>query len=94
MKSDSHISDNTATLSSVGDMTYFSYRGKQLRFAAPRNLRRYLRIKAWEPSLITVDADYGGRVVEEYIDLAPVLKDLLISKRFLNPIKNVEVKYE
>ena len=83
-----------AALSNVGDMTYFSFGNRQLRFAAPRNLRRYLKVKAWDGGLITVDADYGGRVMEEYVDLVPVLRDLLIPKRFLSSIKSAEVRYE
>ena len=49
--------------------------------------------KRWDEE---VDADYGKGlgIVEEYIDLRPVLRCLMISpQRFLKPIKNVEIAY-
>ena len=86
----------TAGLSSEGPYTLFSFGGRRLKFRAPKCLRRYLRVKRWENGYLEVDADYGKGlgVVEEYIDLRPVLRCLMISPQsFLKPIKNVEVVY-
>lgn len=86
----------TAGLSSEGVYTLFSFGGKRLKFRAPKCLSRYLRVKKWNNGYLEVDADYGKEigVVEEYIDLRPVLKCLMISpRRFLKPIKNVEIAY-
>ena len=86
----------TAGLSSEGPYTLFSFGGRRLKFRAPKCLRRYLRVKKWKDGYLEVDADYGKElgVVEEYIDLRPVLRCLMISPRsFLKPIKNVEISY-
>ena len=86
----------TARLSSEGPYTLFCFGGRRLKFRAPKCLRRYLRVKKWEDGYLEVDADYGKDlgVVEEYIDLRPVLRCLMISPRcFLQPIKKVEIAY-
>ena len=86
----------TAGLSSEGAYTLFSFGGKRLKFRAPKCLFRYLRVKKWDNGYLEVDADYGKEigVVEEYIDLRPVLRCLMISPQsFLKPIKNVEIAY-
>lgn len=88
--------NDTATLASVGNYTLFSYNGRRLKFRAPKCLRRYLNVRKWNEGYLEVDADYGDQigVVEEYIDLRPVLRCLMISpKGFLKPIKKVEVSY-
>ena len=89
-------SNATATLANVGAYTLFSFRDRRIKFRAPRCLRRYVKVKSWNDGYLEVEADYGRRigVVEEYIDLRPVLRCLMISpKRFLSPIKNVEVAH-
>ena len=89
-------SDATATLANEGEYTLFSFRDRRIKFRAPRCLRRYVKVKSWNDGSLEVMADYGRKdgVVEEYIDLRPVLRCLMISpKRFLSPIKNVEVAY-
>ena len=88
--------DATAELSSEGPYTLFSFGGRRLKFRAPKCLRRYLRVKKWSNGYLEVDADYGKElgVVEEYIDLRPVLRCLMIRPQsFLKPIKNVEIAY-
>jgi len=83
-----------AQLSSVKDYTIFSYGGRVIRFSAPYSLRRYVRVKKWHDGYLEVDADYGDGVEEDYIDLRPVLRNLMISpKSFLKPVKHVEVVY-
>ena len=86
----------TAELSSEGPYTLFSFGGRRLKFRAPKCLRRYLRVKRWKDGYLEVDADYGKElgVVEEYIDLRPVLKCLMISPRsFLQSITSVAIAY-
>ena len=89
-------SDATATLANEGAYTLFSFRDRRIKFRAPRCLRRYVKVKSWDDGSLEVEADYGRRigVVEEYIALRPVLCCLMIRpKRFLSPIKNVEVAH-
>lgn len=83
---------DVAKLACKDAYTVFSYGGKSIRFAAPYSLKRYLRVKKWHDGYIEVDADYGDGVEEDYIDLKPVLRNLIINPRtFLKPIKRVEV---
>ncbi len=87
----------TATLSSDGPYTLFSFNDRRIKFRAPTCLRRYVGVRKWEDGYLEVDADYGGDIgiVEEYIDLHPVLNCLMIdSRRFLAPIRHVEVRYD
>ena len=84
----------TAHLASDGSYTLFSFGDRRLKFRAPQCLRRYVRVKRWDDGYLEVDADYGRDVgiVEEYIDLRPVLRALMLNPRsFLSPIKRVEV---
>ena len=86
--------DNVALLSSKADYTIFSYGGRSIRFAAPYSLRRYLRVKKWHDGYLEVEADYGDGAEEDYIDLRPVLRNLMIDpKKFLKPVRRVEVSY-
>lgn len=83
-----------AILSNRADYTVFSYNGQEIRFAAPYSLRRYIRVKKWHAGYLEVDADYGDGIEEDYIDLRPILRDLMINaNRFLKPIQKVEVRY-
>ena len=89
-------SSETAHLSSDGPYTLFSFGDRRLRIRAPQCLRRYVRVKKWDDGYLEVDADYGRDVgiVEEYIDLRPVLRALMLNPRsFLSPIKRVEVAH-
>ena len=88
--------NGTAHLSSDGPYTLFSFGDRRLKFRAPQCLRRYVRVKKWDDGYLEVDADYGRDVgvVEEYIDLRPVLRALMLNPRiFLSPIKQVEVAH-
>ena len=86
----------TAYLSNKDDFTTFSYGDYELRFRTSKRLKKYLKVKEW-------DAPYGYMVVdclhetmgvvEDYIDLLPMLDNLFIdAPKFLQPIKKVEVK--
>lgn len=83
---------DVAQLSCKNAYTIFSYGGRTIRFAAPYSLKRYLRVKKWHDGYLEVDADYGDGIEEDYIDLRPVLRNLIINPRsFLKSIKRVEV---
>jgi len=87
-------SQGTAILSNEGAYTVFSHGGQRLKFQAPRCLRRYVKVKTWDSGYLEVDADYGPEIgiVEEYIDLRPVLRCLMIRPSpFLKSIRKVEI---
>lgn len=87
-------SDDCAILSSEGAFTLFSYGGRRIKFSAPYSLKRYVKVKKWDLGYIEVDAEYADGIEEEYIDLEPILENLLIRpSEFLRPIKRVEVCY-
>ena len=86
--------DGCAVLSSEGAYTLFSYGGRRLKFSAPYSLKRYIKVRKWDRGYIEVDTEYKDGVEEEYIDLRPVLRNLIIDPRsFLGPIKKVRVSY-
>ena len=86
--------DSVARLSSRADYTIVSSGGRSLRCVAPYSLRRYLRVKKWHDGYLEVEADYGDGTEVDYIDLRPVLRNLMIDpKKFLKPVKRVEVSY-
>lgn len=80
-----------AVLSNNQDMTIFRSRDQEIRFRAPSVLKKYTEVKEWNDGYLVVMADYGNLgIVEEYIDLIPILKNLYIDpKKFLKNIKNV-----
>lgn len=84
-----------AMLSNDGDMTSFRYGENNIRFRSPKRLKRYTEIKEWDDGYIVVMADYEGMgLMEEYIDLQPILKNLYINpETFLKPIKSVKIDY-
>ena len=86
---------NEATLSSKGDMTSFTYGNYNIRFRTPSRLKRYTEVKEWDNGYIVVMADYDGiGIIEEYIDLIPILENLHINPdTFLKPIKTVKISY-
>ena len=84
-----------ALLSNQGDMTSFRYGNSNIRFRAPKRLKRYVDVKEWDNGYIVVMADYEGLgETEEYIDLLPILKNLYINpETFLKPINSVKIDY-
>lgn len=84
-----------AYLSNVGNMTSFRYGECNIRFLAPKNLKRYVEVKEWDNGYLVVLADYEGMgIMEDYIDLQPILENLYINpEEFLNPIKSVKIDY-
>ena len=84
----------TAVLSNQGKYTCYSYGSHNIRFRTSEKLRRYTDVKEWDRGYLVVTADYEklGKV-EEYIDLIPILKKLLIdTESFLEPIKGVVIQ--
>ena len=86
---------NEATLSSKGDMTSFTFGNYNIRFRTPSRLKRYTEVKEWDNGYIVVMADYDGiGIIEEYIDLIPILENLHINPdTFLKAIKTVKISY-
>ena len=86
--------EGTAILSSKGNYTSFSYGDNVIRFMTSPALMRYEKVLKWDKGYLEVIANYNGREEEEYIDLLPILDNLLIdADSFLSPIKKVEVAY-
>ena len=87
-------SSDCAILSHEGRYTSFSFNGTVIRFLTSPRLERYVKVDKWDNGYIEVTARYGGREMEEYIDLLPILDNLCIPRdSFLRPIRNVEVRY-
>ena len=89
--------EETAILSGSGNYTKFSYGGKTLTFRTCNNLERFVKVLLWDNGYIEVLAKYSNRpeVIEEYIDLEPVLDELHMDKEaFLSPIKKVKIEDE
>ena len=47
-----------ALLSNNGDMTSFRYGNSNIRFRAPKRLKRYVDVKEWDNGYIVVMADH------------------------------------
>ena len=86
--------DGIAQLSSKGEMSCFSFGGRNIRFRTSPRLSRYREVLSWDKGFIEVLAQYGDKVEEEYIDLVSILENLYIDpKSYLASIKKVEVSY-
>lgn len=86
---------DTAILSNDKRFTSFEYKGKRIRFLAPKCLEKYLKVLEWDKGYLVVSALYNGKETEEYIDLVPVLRNLCIDPdEFLMNIKEVTVGYD
>ena len=84
----------TAILTSEADYTSFSFGERAFAFSLPRSLVGYTSVKKWHEGCLEVDADCGHGEEEFYIDIRPILRNLLIDpKEFLSPIKKVEVRH-
>ncbi len=84
---------NGAVLSNLHGVTSFRSGEYNIRFRTPSILNRYTEIKEWDNGYIVVMADYEGiGVIEEYIDLIPILRNLHIAPdNFLRNIHNVKI---
>ena len=88
--------NQNAFLSHKGKYTSFVFGDTQIRFRTSDKLVRYEIVKEWDHGSIVVDTTYSTLgTVEEYIDLVPILEDLMFEpKEFLAPIKGVTVRYD
>ncbi len=75
-------------------MTSFRSGEYEIRFRTPAVLKRYTEIKEWDNGYLVVMADYGQLgIMEEYIDLIPILQNLYINPNtFLKNIKTVIIE--
>lgn len=88
---------NTAFLSSSGEYTFFKFRDRVITFLTGKRLEKYTKILEWDNGyLVVLCKNKNEEVLEEdYIDLLPILDDLLIeANEFLKPIKEVKISYE
>ena len=85
--------DNQAILSNFGNMTSFRYGDYNIRFRTSLVLNKYTEIKEWNNGYLVVMADYEGiGIIEEYIDLVPILNNLYINPDiFLKDIQTVKI---
>lgn len=87
----------TAVLSSNGEYTLFVFGDRRISFYTGKNLDCYTRILEWDHGYLVVmckTMSQSDQEVEDYIDLLPILDNLYIdADRFLDPIKEVEIKY-
>ena len=84
---------NEAVLSNKNDLTSFRYGDYNIRFRTPSNLIAYTEVKEWDNGYLVVMANYEGiGIIEEYIDLIPILKNLYIDpETFLKHIQTVKI---
>ena len=74
-----------AILKSQGNYTIFQFNDDVIRFQTSPRLERYKKLVEW---------DHGYLVVEEYIDLIPILEQLYYDvDQFLKPIREVKIDY-
>lgn len=91
-RTDSHV----AYLSSADHYVSFTCKGRTIRFMGPYSLLRIDHVVEWDHGYIVVMASYSytDELVEDYIDLLPILENLYIEpETFLRGIDRVEVKY-
>lgn len=87
--------ESVAYLTNQGRYTVFSYNNKTIRFITSKNLEKYVSVLEWDNGYLVVESKNFNREPEEnYIDLNPILDNLLIERKaFLEPIKEVRLGY-
>lgn len=82
-----------AILTNKKDYTIFKFKDYVLKFKAPYSLEWYSNVITWDNGYIVVMTKYrhSEELIEEYIDLNYVLKDLLIPKEEIKDIEEVRV---
>lgn len=87
--------NDIAYLSNDGEYTIFTYEDKTIKFLTSKNLERYMSVLEWDKGyLVVMSKNYGKEAEENYIDLVPILENLLIDvEKFLSPIKEVQIRY-
>ena len=89
------MKSETAFLWNEGNYISFAYGDRTIRFKGPYSLVCFDSIKKWDNGYIEVMTQYEHEdsLIEEYIDLIPILKNLYIEpESFLRNIKRVEVR--
>lgn len=86
----------TAFLSNKGNYTAFAFGDKEIRFRTSSKLNKYTEVRKWDNGYLVVMADYQTLgLTEEYIDMTSILNELYFdAQKFLNPIKEVQIKYD
>ena len=88
---------DNAILSNDSQYTIFKYGNTVIKFRSPYSLEYYSKINEWDDGYILVMTKYkhSEKLIEEYIDLIPILENLYIDKNeFLRPIKEVVVQHD
>lgn len=82
-----------AILTNEKNYTIFKFKDYTLKFKAPKCLEWYSEVIRWDNGYIEVMTKYtySDELVEEYIDLIPILRYLYIPKEKLKDIKGVRV---
>lgn len=82
-----------AILTNEKDYTIFKFKDYVLKFKAPYSLEWYSEVTTWDDGYIVVMTKYkySEELVEEYIDLDPILDNLYIPKEKIKDIKEVRV---
>lgn len=94
------MNDNeTLYLSSEGRYTIFEFRDTRIKMISSKALDKYLNVTDFRPQIgyIAVMTKFKcwEEPEEEYIDILSTLDELLIDRdSFLNPIKNIEIRYD
>ena len=88
---------DNAILSNDSQYTIFKYGNTVIKFQSPYSLEYYSKINEWDDGYIVVMTKYkhSEKLIEEYIDLIPILENLYIDKNeFLRPIKEVVIQHD
>lgn len=87
--------EDCAILKNDKNYTVFIFKDNTIRFLTSPKLEKYTRVIEWDHAYLVVMAKYKNiGEIEEYIDLAPVLRNLYYDvEKFLNPIKEVKIDY-
>lgn len=88
---------DNAILSNDSQYTIFKYGNTVIKFRSPYSLEYYSKINEWDDGYIVVMTKYkhSEKLIEEYIDLIPILENLYIDKNdFLRPIKEVVIQHD
>ena len=89
------MDQSVAYLSNQGRYTLFTYRDKTIKFITSKNLEKYVSVLQWDNGYLVVESkNFNKEPEENYIDLNPILDNLLIDRsRFLSTIKEVRLGY-
>lgn len=88
---------DNAILSNDSQYTIFKYGNTVIKFRSPYSLEYYSKINEWDDGYIVVMTKYkhSEKLIEEYIDLIPILENLYIDKNeFLRTIKEVVIQHD